>query len=255
MIQQYGDNNTGLLLFDNDEFPDIITYGDDENPYLSSPNAVEDCFFYMTRDNSRDIETYRKFIQNAITQFRHTRTYTNYKSFLISIGLDRCQKLGTITNEMATVEMHHNILTIFEIGLLISEHVLNTTGKITTFDLIHLLKDEHKNNHIPIVMLSKTAHQMYHDDKENYVPIDMTFGQWWLLLYNYRYGITLDIAYKINEYIERSFNETDPNINGYVLQLRDQLLQIGGYNEYGYNYANCGYLADPNTNIRENLLY
>ena len=230
-----------LVLFDKNDFPNVIDLHDNENPTISSPNTEEVCSFYLTRESSLDVEEYKAFIDNTIMQFRRTRTYKNYKAYLHSIGLDRCQKLGSLTTEMVTIEMHHNILTIFEIALMITEHVLNTVGKCSTFDIIFLLKQEHKSNHRPIVMLSKTPHEMYHDSSENYIPLDMTFGQWWVLLSNYRYVITLDIAYTINDYINKSLNNKDPNA-GYFLQLRDNILNYGGYNEYGYDSNKCGYI-------------
>ena len=35
--------------------------------------------------------------------------------------------------------MHHNIINIHDIAYIITEHILNTVGKITTFDLVELL--------------------------------------------------------------------------------------------------------------------
>lgn len=229
------------ITFDQNDFPDILYLGDDENPYLSSPNAIEDLYFYQTRETILDIENYRNFIKSSITRFRQSQTYRNYKAFLMGLGLDRCQKQGNITSEMATIEMHHNILTIFEIAVMITEHVINTVGKISSFDLVYLLKQEHKLNNIPIVMLSLTAHEMYHNDSDNYIPIDMTFGKWWELLYKYRYGITMDTAYKIVEYINKSLHDNTEN-QGFKLQLRDEIMSFASYNEYGYDANKCGYL-------------
>ena len=102
---------------------------------------------------------------------------------------------------MVDLEMHHAILTIFDIALIITEHVLNTTGYITTFDLIHILKWVHKNNMVGIVMLSKTAHQLYHNTNEFFIHPSMVFGKWWEFLSEFRYGITIDIANKLIWYL------------------------------------------------------
>lgn len=237
------------VTFDWNDFPDIVDIGDDENPALSSPNAIEDLYFYQTKESLADVERYSTFIKSSISRFRRSRTYKNYKGYLMSLGLNRCQKMGNISEEMATIEMHHNILTIFDIAVLITEHVLNTTGKISSFDLVYLLKQEHKNNNIPIVMLSLTAHEMYHNDSDNFIPINMTFGKWWELLYKYRYGITIDIAYKINEYINRSLHDDTEN-NGFMLQLRDHLFSYANYNEYGYDPNRCGYINTQGSYIQ-----
>ena len=132
--------------------------------------------------------------------------------------------------------MHHNFLTIYDIAFLITEHSLNTIGHITTFDVIDMLIEEHKNNRIPIVMLSKTPHQLYHADNNNFLPPDMTFGKWWELIYNYRYGITIDIAKKIIMFIQQYLDDNNYQM---MIKLRDDLLGFAQYNEYVIDSPGC----------------
>lgn len=217
---------------------------------IISPNAQYALPFYQTRDTLLDVERYKHFLDNAISCFRRSRTYKGYKSYLMLLGMNRCQILGNISDDMAEIEMHHNFLTIFDIAILISQHVINTVGKITTFDLVALLKQEHKLNNIPIVMLSKTAHQIYHDNPDFYIPLSMTFGQWWILLNKYRYGITLDIAYKVVRYINNCQKNNELKDLEYF-KLRDNIKNWGYYNEYANNtvinnynsnFSNNGYI-------------
>ena len=51
----------------------------------------------------------------------------------MTLGLDHCQFMSNIDAEMANVEMHHNVLTIYDIAIIITEHVINTVGYISTF--------------------------------------------------------------------------------------------------------------------------
>ena len=67
----------------------------------------------------------------------------------------------------------------------------------------------------------------------------MTFGAWWILLENYKYGITYDLANKVIKYIQKSQNNTPTSIN---LQLQDQILSYAYYNEYGMPKEDCGYI-------------
>ena len=210
---------------------------------IISPNAPYPLPFYQTKDTLIDVEKYKHFLDNSIARFRRSRSYKGYKSYLMTLGLNRCQILGNITDEMAEVEMHHNFLTIYDIAILISQHVLNTVGIISTFDLVSLLIQEHKANNIPIVMLSKTAHQVYHDNPDFYIPLSMTFGQWWNLLSKYRYGITLDIAYKIVRYIsncQKNNELTDVSF----FRLKDDIRGWGEYNEYSNNYVLSNYSSN-----------
>lgn len=219
--------------------PDIhISYDDQYNPTLRSPNTPFEQPFYHTRDTFTDVDEYKYFLENCISRFRHSKRYTNYKKYLYNIGLDHCQLMGNISKEQASIEMHHNFLNIFDITLLITEHMLNTYGYVSTFDVVQALKDEHSQNNIPIVMLSKTAHQLFHNSNgEMILPARMCFGYWYELLKKYNRGITIDIATKIIKFINISnqFEQnyiTDNNKSNYLLAVRDEVKGWSEYNEY-----------------------
>ena len=221
-------------------------------PAIFFPGAEIPILFYQTRDTLADIDKYKAFIDNCISRFRRSRMYKAYKSYLMSIGLDRCQINGNIQNGMADIEMHHNFLTIYDITILISQHLLNTVGRCTTFDVISLLAQEHKLNNIPIVMLSETAHQLYHDTPDFYIPISMTFGKWWDLLVKYRYGITLDIAYKVIKYINLCLRNNELTDIQFC-HFSDEVKQWGEYNSYVYCNNYCGYIdSSSNKHIFNN---
>ena len=118
------------------DIPDIeVEYDDQYNPMVSSPNAPYSLPFYMTRETMIDVEVYKNFLDNAIAQFRHSKFYKNYKGYLMGLGLDHCQIMPNITEENVGskgIEMNHNFLTIFDIALMITEHVLNISIKART---------------------------------------------------------------------------------------------------------------------------
>lgn len=220
------------------------------NPIITcmfAQNAPQPLMFEQTRETLIDVDRYKQFIDNAISRFRRSRSYKGYKAYLMCMGLDRCQILGNITTEMADIEMHHNFLTIFDIAILISQHILNTMGKLTSFDLVALLIQEHRLNNIPIVMLSKTAHQTYHDNPDFYIPLSMTFGKWWDLLIKYRYGITLDIAHKVIKYIDRCQQNNELTSLEYF-RLKESMESWGRYNDY----ASASVLANYHNNYYGN---
>lgn len=227
-----GDTSNFVVRHNFNEFPDIIQY-DDVNPTISSPNDLFEISFYMTKESLLDVDLYRQFISNAVGRFRRSRDYKAIKARLMGMGMDHCQVLGYIQDGvMAPIEMHHNILGIREIALMITEHIVNTVGIISSFDLIQLLILEHRMDNVPIVMLSETIHQMYESDPNSYLPPDMTFGKWWDLLYRYRYGISIDIANKIISYINKTINREDPYMDFWI-QLRKDVKDWSGLNEYG----------------------
>lgn len=211
--------------------PDIESYQENQNPIITSPNSNFSISFYQTRESLMDIDVYRSFLKNCEMRFRRSVTYKNYKSFLISLGMDRCQVHGFITANMdgVDIEMHHAILTLFDISLLISEHLLNTVGYVTTFDVVQALKEEHKLNNIALVMLSKTPHQVYHNSSSDFfIHPKMCFGKWPVLLEKYKYGLTQDVAFKLLYYLKKSIETDETNDNG-LLQLRDKIKEWSDY--------------------------
>lgn len=211
--------------------PGIESYRERMNPCLSSPNSTYSIGFYQTRESLLDIDTYRSFLKNCEARFRHSATYSNYKGFLIGLGLDRCQVHGFINADMegVSIEMHHAILTLFDICLMISEHLLNTVGFVSTFDVVQILKEEHKANNIPLVMLSKTPHQLYHNDSSQFfIHPSMCFGKWPILIEKYRMGLTQDVSFKLLRYIKQAIS-TDGTSTGELLVLRDNIKKWSGY--------------------------
>lgn len=231
-------------------FPEVVQIVNNEsfNPTLRSPNAIEELNFLQTRDGM-NIEIYRTFLDNAIAGFRHSKLYKQYKNYLYELGLNRCQVLG-ITSDMAEVEMHHNFLTIYDIAYMICEHVLNTEGQINTFRLIKLLKEVHRRNLVPIVMLSKTAHQMFHNNREFVLPGPMCFGFWMEFIRIFNRGISTDIANKIIYYINDSLEYKNSNYemipDNDLLTVRKFVLDWSQYNEYSSSLSTNQFITGTN---------
>lgn len=232
-------------------YPDIITFNE-KNPTVHSPYATFDLLFAQTRESLQDVDTFRSFIKNAESRFRASREYKAYKSYLIEyLGIDRCQYFGNITTDDADIELHHNVLGLFDICILITLHSVNTVGSITTFDLIQLLILEHYNNRVGVTFLSKTAHQIFTNDPEGYIPPEMTMGAWWELLSRYKFGITYDLANKVIKYIKKYQANLPVSIN---IQQQEQILSYAYFNEYGTPVPDCGYLP-TNTSDQGDITY
>lgn len=204
--------------------PGIDTDYNQGNPSLSSPNSPFELPFYQTRETLINPETYNAFLSNAIRQFRHSRVYKGYKGFLMGLGLNRCQLHGNLTDEMVTIEMHHHILTIRDIALILCEHTLSTKGYISTFDLVHMLREVHTGHKVCLVMLSLTPHQLYHNEDLLSIHPSQCIGDWISFLFEYKEGITLDIATKLFYTIDGYIKDGD-TVDGGLLDLRDQILR------------------------------
>lgn len=220
-------------------FPDIIDINE-HNIVMKSPYGFIDYYFEMNKETLRDVDLYRNFIMGAERTFRASREYKLYKSYCMEVlGIKQCQILGNITESDAELELHHNVLGLFDICLLITEHIINTVGKITSFDLVEILIQEHYNNNIGLTFLSKTAHQIYTNDPDGYIPPEQTFGRWWVLLSKYKYGITFEIAKKVIEYLKKYQDRMPTTID---LPHQEEILSFAYLNEYGMDQSLCGYL-------------
>lgn len=216
-------------IMQNKDIPGIYTVGD-YNPSIGSPYSPYVLPFYQTKDTLLNPESYKNFLKNAIGRFRKSRTYKNYKGFLIGLGMDRCQIHGNITNEMAKIEMHHNMLNIMDISLIITEHIINTQGYISTFDLVTLLKKAHCNHQVQLVMLSLTPHQVYHNDDGFFVHPNQCIGSWVSFLEEYHTGITLDISRKLYFYIDKAIKSGESYDSG-LLDIRERIMDWSDLNE------------------------
>lgn len=214
--------------------PDIIFFNKEGNPTISSPNSPYEINFYQTRDTMINPELYEAFITNIISRFRKSGTYKNYKQSLYEWGLDHSQVHGNISSEMASLEMHHNILTVFDVAMIICEHLLNTKGKVSTFDVIMLLKKEHVNNRLPLIMLDITTHQEYHDDANFFIdPRQCILWNFKDFLSEYYSGITKAIAIKIINYFDLAM-EKDGTFDNQLLDLRENIADWSEYNDVMY---------------------
>ena len=221
-IEQQGVSNTTM--------PEVF-FISGSNPIISCSNSPMVIQFKQTKETLMNIDDYKAFLENAISNFRHSRTYKNYKSYLMELGLNRCQVYGNITSEMATIEMHHNMLTIFDIAYIITNHVINTSSEgISTFDLVYLLNKAHIEHKVQLIMLSLTPHQMYHATDQLTFSPEMCFGDWYSFLKEYRYGISKDIAYKIIYYLkEFEQHEFGPDYD--ILKIRSEIEEWSKFNE------------------------
>lgn len=203
-------------------FPDVTAYLNNGNPTLCSPSSPYELPMMQTKDSMVDVDLYNRFIHNAINLFRGLKFYKNYKAYLMEMGLDHCQVLHNIDSNMATLEMNHCILTIFDITVMITEHFLNTYGYVSVPHVVAELRFAHANNLVPIVMMSKTVHQLYHNADNFYTHPNQVFGKWTELFKRYYNGITPDICTKVLYYIRTAYEEGD-SVDDDILEVAEEI--------------------------------
>lgn len=203
-------------------FPNITAYLNNGNPTLCSPSSAYELPMMQTRESMIDVDLYSRFVHNAETLFRSLKGYKNYKAYLMGLGLDHCQVLHNINSDMATLEMNHCILTLFDITVMITEHFLNTYGYVSVPHVVAELRYAHTNNLVPLVMMSKTVHELYHNADNFFTHPKQVFGKWTELLRRYYNGITPDICTKVLYYIRTAYEEGD-SVDDNLLQVAEEI--------------------------------
>lgn len=195
-----------------------------------------------------DPDYFIKFIKNVESLFRKAHPfYGHYKAYLINdIGLDRCQVQSNISIEVANLEMHHTILTLFDEIFLITKYYLRKYGKVDSLIVLKEIIQCHEENIIPIVMLSETNHELYHKN-ELFIPIECVFGDFMKFIFKYKEGITYPIIYKLKKYLDSNMNLQNKDellrLNNDLLSINNWYVSIGGdsidyinmYNNFNYS--------------------
>jgi len=169
---------------------------DTVNPIIGLPGSFETIQFYQTRDTLIDTEEYSKFIYAVENAFRRSRFYKDYKCSIMNLGLDFDAEMRGINGEMTDIELHHLMPTLKDAAIMITEHILNTRGRVCTFEVIKALEDAHRNNMLSVVMLTATMHQSFHNDPNAFLSLSQCYGDPFKFLQEYKDGLTLDIAFK-----------------------------------------------------------
>ena len=169
----------------------------DINPIIGDPNNYMTIRFAQTRETLLDTELYSHFIYSIENQFRRSRFYKDYKCNIMNKGIEYDQLMRGITSEMADLELHHNLPTLNMGAIMICEHILNTKGQVTTFDVIKELEEAHRQNMFSVIILSETMHQAYHASEGSaFISLGQCYGNALSFLEKYRDGLTLDISFK-----------------------------------------------------------
>ena len=205
--------------------PEIIYDEIDNIPVLDSNQSLYQIPLYKNEDFFDNIESRVAFVKGCEKLIRTTDKYKKYINYLKRlVGLNHCSVLSNLTDDDATIEMHHGpILTLYDYCDIAVEYFLIKKWNISTFRIADYILDEHYANRIQVVMLSTTVHQEVHD-REIFINLKQAFGDLNAFIKKHRDAITEEYIDKIDRYIDRS-NLYDSNDFG-VLTLSKTL-----YNE------------------------
>jgi hypothetical protein len=204
----------------------------ENNPAIFDPGSEYCITLAATRSTLIDTDIYSRFIYSCENNFRRLGFYKNYKSFLMNMGLNRDQNMAGITSEMADIQLHHHFPTLKQAAIMITEHLLNTKGCATTFEVVQLLENAHRNNWFSVIFLSQTQHEVFHSDPSNFISLKQCVGDGWKFIDTYIDGMTLDISFKLllQLKMEEQYGESfSPNLVKAREQIKDWSLKNNNY--------------------------
>lgn len=189
-----------------------------KNPTIDSETAEFELPFYKDAEYFANLDNFVSFIKSIEKLVRTSEYYKRYIAYIRNdIGLNCCQVLSNIQpdeEDNTELEMHHGpILTLFDYAAIITDYLLYTGKKITTFMVADLVLEEHFNNNVQVVMLSKTVHEQV-GENVIFINLKQAFGDLNAFLKKYKNGLHEEQIEKINRYIELSqrYDSFDKNV-------------------------------------------
>lgn len=195
---------------------------DNKKPIVDSPNAFYQLQMYKNEEYFYHNDSMVKFTKGVERAVRTNDRYKKYISYIkTEVKLNHCQVLKNITDEDASIEMHHGIIDLFDICDIVTQYFLLHGWKVSTFRIATAVLEEHRQNRIPVIMVSTTVHQEIHNGSI-FIPYKSFFGDFKSFIKKYDKAISNDIREKINRYIDRSLIEDPDNLS--ILDLNPQLI-------------------------------
>lgn len=185
--------------------PDIIYQKNKISPIVDANTSYYNIPFYKDSEYFSNYESYVNFIKGCEKLVRQNDRYNKYIKYLKhEVKLDRCQVLKNITDEDASIEMHHGpIFTLFDYCAIILEYFLLKKWKITTARIADVVLDEHQKNRIQVVMVSSTVHEQIHAGNI-FINYHQAYGNLKEFIDKYAIAISDEYREQLNRYIDRS---------------------------------------------------
>ena len=194
-------------------------------PFIDARNALYTIPYFKDEQYFANLESHQKFIKGVELLVRNSDRYAAYKSYLIGLGLNHCQVLENVENDVdCNIDMHHGpIFTLFDICCIMVNHFISMNWKISTFRIADAILDEHKLNNVQILMLSSSVHEQVHN-RNIFIHPSQAFGNLPRFIHKYAASISPDLREKYNRYLDRAMMTESTTYGN--LDLNKKLLEV-----------------------------
>ncbi len=119
--------------------------------------------YYLEPMSCFDGQQFEQFIKATERCVRTSLEYKAYISYLKNeIGLTYDAFQGNISHDVASLEMHHALFTLYDYVKIMIDYAFDNNIPVTTFSIARLIMNEHAQNRILVVMLTKNNHMLVH---------------------------------------------------------------------------------------------
>lgn len=128
-------------------------------------NLFEAIFLYKNKDTFIDDKERIKIIKNIESLIRASNEYKYLVKYIKSTeNMNRCSILDNISNEDATIDVHHCVYTLFDIVELVIKKYDYWNEYWNSFIVADKVIELHYNNLVGLIPLSRTMHEYIHSN-------------------------------------------------------------------------------------------
>lgn len=209
-----------------EEISGVTSVKENNNIVLSSKYSVDMVPFYKEENYVMDNIGFIKFIKNVELQVRTSKDYKAYIRYLkedLDPPLNHCMVYSNITDDVAPIEMHHFLFTLFDYIEIIIGWYFKMKKPFSSSRVFHTIMEEHRNNNIFIIMLSEAVHKAVHNNKfnssSNFLDYKMAHGNIVEFLNKYYIGLNFTHINKIRMYFKKYEEYTNNPPEGFFEEV------------------------------------
>nr|DAR44607.1 MAG TPA: hypothetical protein [Caudoviricetes sp.] len=191
---------------------------------IDSPIAPYQLIMFKDEDYLSNYDNYVGFVKGIEHTVRNNDRYKKYINYLKKkIKLNKCQILKNVTDEDASIEMHHGpIFTLYDVCAIVLEYYIMKGWKISTFSVADTVLEEHMRNRVGVIMVSTTMHEEIHE-KNIFIHYKQAWGDINAFTKKYADAMSDEYREQLNRYIDRCLLY-DSNDFG-ILELNKALIK------------------------------
>ena len=172
------------------------------------------------KDKVAAIKTIERMVRSSMEYKAYVKYLKQY------IDMTKCTFFGNVNSKdhsRASIEIHHEPFTLFDITQVVLEKQMDETGEINLFNVSEEVMELHYKCKVGLLPLSTTVHKLVHLG-EVFVPLQSPRGDYISFLEEYDRYITMDMKDMLQEKLKLSRQVQDLSL----LETKYTYLEVDG---------------------------